>query len=398
MKKRYYVMAVLTALALLLAFSLIYSVWDVKPMEGVLKVGFLYRDDEAVADTSNFALAQAALESAFGGRVETLATSNVPANGMEDPVREMIKKGCGILFTNSNSDQLAGLAREYPNVQFCQVSYSEGKAAQDRPANYHTFNGRLYEARYVSGVAAGIKLQSMIENGELEKESVQIGFVCDFANSEALSDAAAFLLGIRSVVPDAVMRIKPANKWSSYRHEMACAAQLIQEGCVVIGQHSHTNGPAVACEAAIAETRVIHVGCHQSMLDLAPTTSLMSVRVNWAQYVTEAVSAVLNNKPIESVVRGTRYGDSDISGGFDYGWVELLELNHRLATDGMEARLSKLIEGFRKGTVDVFRGDYTGVDPLNASRTVDLRLGFKENESSSSPAFRYLLEGVMTLE
>ena len=398
MKKRYYVMTVLTALALLLIFSLVYSVWDSKPMEGTLKVGFLYREDEIVPDTYNFSLAQSEMEAAFGSRVQVLVKNHVPASGMDDPVRELVRKGCGILFTNSDSDQLIELAREYPDVQICQVSSSSLKQEKDPPANYHTFNGRLCEARYVSGVAAGVKLKSMIESGEVGKDGAKIGFVCDYANSEALSDAAAFLLGVRSEVPNAVMQIRSTGKWSSYRQEMELAAQLIREGCVVISQHTHTNGPAAACEEAASERPVIHVGIHRSMMDLAPTTSLISVRVNFAPYVTGAVSAVLNNKPIESVVDGRPYGSNDMSGGFDVGWVQVLELSRHLATDGMEARVDQLIDRFRKGSVDVFRGDYTGTDPLDPAQTVDLRAGYPEYKSSSSPSFHYLLDGIMTLD
>ncbi|MBR6186382.1 MAG: BMP family ABC transporter substrate-binding protein [Clostridia bacterium] len=396
--KRYYVMTVLTALALLLVFSLIYSVWDESPSQDSITVGFLYSEDESVPNTYNFSLAQSALESAYGDQVHILVRNNVPKTGMEDPARELIKKGCAILFTNSDSEQLIDLARNYPDVQICQVSNSAAKEKGERPDNYHTFNGRINEVRYVSGVAAGLKLQSMIENGEAEKENVRIGFVCDYANSEALSDATAFLLGIRSVVSDASMLIRCTSKGGGYHREMECAAQLIEEGCVVISQYSETYGPAVACEAAAANKKVIHVGCHQSMIDLAPTTSLISVRVNWTPYVTGAVKAVMNRKSIESTVSGRVYGGNDMSGGFDVDWVQVLELNRHLATEGMEARINKLIDSFKKGNVDVFRGNYTGVDPFNSSLSIDLTQGFTENKSASYPTFHYLLQGVMTIE
>ena len=193
------------------------------------------------------------------------------------------------------------------------------------------------------------------------------------------------------------MRVRYTSAWNSYNKEKACARKLIEEGCVVISHHTDTIGPAVACEEAGAGRRVFHVGYHQSMIDVAPTTSLISTRVDWSVYVTEAVEAVLEGREIEKHVQGRVHGN-DICAGFDQGWVAMTELNRQIAAYGTEERMNKTIEALRKGAIDVFKGDYTGVDRDDPGDTIDLNQGYKENEKVYWPTFHYVLRDVVTEE
>ena len=395
--KRYYLLTILTAIAVLLVFSVVYSFWDQAPSRDTLTVGFLYKDDESVPDTYNFAQAQYALEQQYKGQVQIYSKSNVLGSEINAPIEELVRKGCELIFTNSDSEQVIEMARQYPGVQFCQTTYA-GAETQNRPANYHTFYAKIHQARYVSGIAAGLKLRQMIDSGELKPEQALVGFVGDYPTADAVSSYTAFLLGIRSVAPEATMKVRYTRKWSSYNLEKACAMDLINEGCVVISQHTHTTGPAVACEEAGADKKVVQVGYHRSMLDVAPTTSLVSIRINWAPYVTQAVEAVLKNKPIETIVEGSNYGNNDISAGFDMNWVQILELNQRLAAEGTQARMDKAIESLKKGKLDVFRGNYLGVNPNDSTDVYDLNKGYQENQYSSWPTFHYVLKDVIQVE
>ena len=141
------------------------------------------------------------------------------------------------------------LAPEYPNIQFCQTSYMDmnGKTVPD---NYHTFKGEAYQGRYVSGIAAGMKINQMIADGVITEDQALVGFVAAFPTSEVISGYTAFLLGVRSVVPKALMRVRYTETWSSYALEKSAAQKLIEDGCVVISQHTDTIGPAIACEEA----------------------------------------------------------------------------------------------------------------------------------------------------
>ena len=194
------------------------------------------------------------------------------------------------------------------------------------------------------------------------------------------------------------MRVRYTHTWSSYAQEKAAAQQLIEEGCVVISQHTDTIGPAIACEEASPARRVYHVGYNQSMSEVAPGSSLVGVRICWEPYVTAAVDAVMRRKPIETVVSGRIHG-TDVSAGFEKGWVELVDLNQQIAAPGTQEAMDSAIEQFRRGGGDfVFRGDYTGVDPDDPGDTCDLSGGYVENENTSYPTFHYILDDLIIIE
>jgi len=394
--KRVYITTIVTALVVVAAFSMVYSVWDGTTRMDALKVGFIYENDESTPYTYNFMLAQEALEASLPGRVKVYAHTNVPEDECADPIHALVQEGCSIIFTNNYSGQILEAARQYPGVQFCQTSYNAGNH-DDCPENYHTFNGAIYQARYVSGVAAGLKLRDWIDNRVIDAEGALVGYVGAYPSVEVISGYTAFLLGVRSVAPEATMRVRYTHAWSSYSREKACARALIDEGCVVIGQHTDTIGPAMACEEVKGSRPLVHVGYNQSMVDIAPSTSLVGTRVNWAPYVVSAVEALLEGREIEKHVPGAVFGN-DMCAGFDQGWVELTELNRQLAPYGAEEKLDKAIDALRKGTLEVFRGNYVGVDPDNPDDTVDLSRGYRENADSSWPTFHYVLKDVITVE
>lgn len=394
--KRVYITTIVTALLVLAVFSWVYSVWDGPVGLGTLKVGFIYDNDESTPYTYNFMLAQRALEKQLGDHVTVYTRSNVSDEDALEPAQELVEQGCRVIFTNNYSDDIVEAARLYPEVQFCQNGYNSG-SHDNNPDNYHTFNGTIYQGRYVTGVAAGMKLKDMIDNGVIGADEALVGYVGAFSSTEVISGYTAFLLGVRSVVPQAVMRVRYTGTWSSYSREKAAAHALIEEGCVLIAQHTDTIGPAVACEEAAATHRVFHVGYNQNMIDIAPNTSLISTRVNWTPYVVAATTAVLEGREIEKSVSGSVHGN-DVSAGLDQGWVEVLELNRQIAAYGTEEKLERTAEALRKGALEVYKGSYTGVDPEDPLDTYDLSLGFKENESTSWPTFHYVLEGIITVE
>ena len=362
-----------------------------------LTVGFIYDNDESTPYTYNFALAKDAVEKLYGDRVTILTCSNVPEDQIEDPIRDLADKGCDIMFFNGYSELVLMLAGEYPQIEFCQASYMD-MSGRTVPANYHTFKGEVYQGRYVSGIVAGMKLREQIDAGILPEKGVQVGFVAAFPTSEVISGYTAFLMGVRSVVPEATMRVRYTHTWSSFAQERAAAQQLIEEGCAVISQHTDTIGPALACEDATPEKWVYHVGYNQSMSEVAPGTSLVSTRICWEPYITAAVDAAMRRKPIEKVVSGRVHG-TDVSAGFERGWVEMVDLNQQITAPDTQQAMDSAIEQFKRGDGSfVFRGDYRGVDPVNPKDTCDLREGYSENENTSYPTFHYILTDVITVE
>ncbi len=133
------------------------------------------------------------------------------------------------------------------------------------------------------------------------------------------------------------------------------------------------------------------------MSEVAPGTSLVTSRICWEPYVLGAVDAVLNNKAIEENVFGKTHG-TDISAGFEKGWVEMTDLNLQVAAPGTQEAMDNAISMFVRGNDSfVFRGSYTGVNPDDPSDTIDLKGGYIENENTSYPLFHYILKDVITI-
>lgn len=395
--KRVYITMGLTCAVILAILAGWLQYLNLTGVRDTLTVGFIYDNDESTPYTYNFSLAKDALERRYGDRVTILTCSNVLDDKMEDPLRDLVTKGCDVIFFNGYSELVVKLAPDYPEVEFCQTSYMDMTDRQV-PPNYHTFKGEAYQARYVSGIAAGMKIAQMIEEGVIKSDEAVVGFVAAFPTSEVISGYTAFLLGVRSVVPQAVMRVRYTGTWSSYAQEKSAAQALIDEGCVVISQHTDTIGPAVACEETEGERPVYHVGYNQSMSDVAPGTSLIASRICWEPYVTAAVDAVMARKSIEKVVSGRVHG-TDVSAGFEKGWVEMVDINQQVAAPGTQKAMDAAIEQFKRGKVDfVFKGDYIGVNPNDPDDTCDLREGYVENATTSFPTFHYILRDVITVE
>ena len=392
-----FLQTVLSCALILFIAAFLTGYWTKDEEEEILKVGFVYSEDESTPYTANFVQAQRAVEFAYPDTVQVFWRSNVLSEDAERPLLELIRAGCTLIFINLDTEVPVTLAREYPQVHFCHISMPD-ISIEGTTDNYHTFNGEIYQARYVSGIVAGLKLRQMIDDGILSPEEALVGFVGANSTTEVISGYTAFFLGVKSVAPEAVMRVRYTGAWSNYDAEKQLAKRLIDEGCVIIAQHVNTMASAVACEEAVSQGRTVyHVGYHQSMMDVAPSCALVSIRTNWVPYVTQAVEAMLSHQSIEKSMQAHDHG-RDLSAGFEAGWVELLELNTFLAPEGTQEKVDKAIEGLKKGKIKVFSGPYIGVNPKNPVDTIDLTDGFIENQYTSNPTFHYILEDCIQVE
>lgn len=395
---KYIVTIVTLALLVLLVYGLNGSANADTDLESVT-VGFIYDGDAATPYTANFERAENELKAEYGDKVTIKSINNVPTENSEESIESLAKDGCDIIFTNSFGFGTVAkkVAEKYPKIQFCQATCAN---ANEAPVlnNYHTFMGEIYEGRYISGVVGGMKLKELVDAGTITEDEAVVGYVGAYPYAEVISGYTAFFLGVRSVMPDAVMKVKYANTWTDYNTEKKLATELIDEGCVLISQHSDTIGPAVACEEASAKgTTVFHVGYNQSMIGVAPTTSLVSCRINWNPYIVGAVGAVMNGENIEEAVKGHVHGN-DIGAGFESDWVQLLEVNDAITGSEVSNKADDLIKQFKTGGIDVFKGNYLGVNPDDPDDTIDLTNGYKENATTSAPQFHYVLKDVIQIE
>ena len=363
-----------------------------------LKIGFVLDGDGSTAYTANFMLAVNQFTAYFGDRIEVTERFQVPYEAAERVIGELTGEGCGMIVTNSYgySEAAKRAAERNPSVQFCQATGDNANTAPVLP-NYHTFMGRIAEGRYACGVVAGRKLTAMIESGEITAEEAVIGYVAAFPVAEVISGYTAFLLGVRSQCPSAVMRVRYTNAWSDYADEKRAAEKLILEGCRVIAQHSDTIGPALVCENTAVGHRVYHVGYNRDMTEVAPTVSLISARTDWSPYLIAAVDAILSEGRIETYAGGSVHGN-DAGGGFAEGWVSLYQLNEAAVPSDCEALLRETVQALKDGKVQIFSGAYTGADPNDPSDVYDLRTPYPENAVSSAPTFHYVLRDVITVD
>ena len=196
----------------------------------------------------------------------------------EQAMRECIEEGCQVIYATSFNymDTCEALAEEYPDVIF-----SHGTGYKSNDTNFNNYFGRIYQARYLSGIVAGMKT-----------ETNKIGYVAAMGseNSEVTGGADAFAIGVAEVNPDAQVYVKVTNSWLSPTEETNAAKALIAEGCDVIGQHCDTPNPQTEAEAA----GVWGVGYNSDMEKDAPGATLTSVIWNWGKYYTEATKKVID--------------------------------------------------------------------------------------------------------
>ena len=399
MKKKYLIVAITAVITVaILRVALLFLHTDYSQKK--IKVGFVYIGDSGTPYTNNFVRSQLELEEAFPNNITTIAKYNIPEENCEPAIRDLIANGCSLIFGTSYGygEVMKKLAADHPQIQFCQATCANANVEPVLP-NYHNFMGTIYQGRYISGIVTGMKLRELIDDGRITPDQVKIGYVAAFPYAEVISGYTAFFLGVRSVVKEAVMTVSYTNTWSNTTNERKLAEKLIDEGCIIIAQHSDTVGPATACENASTHygKLVYHVGYNQTMTDVAPTTSLISTRINWTPYFISATEAVIKEKKIESMVKGEVFGN-DAAAGFENGWCEMIGLNKLIAAEGTAEEIEAKIKQFKTKGIMVFHGDYVGANPFDESDTYNLKSPYIENESQSAPSFNYILKDVITVE
>ena len=323
-----------------------------------------------------------------GINVEWVFKTNILENsGCEDANIELADDGCQIIINNSYGfeDYMLRVAPDYPGIQF--ISCTNQQSAVDDLENTHNAFANIYEGRYLAGVAGGMKLQQMIDEGTITADQAVIGYVAAFPFAEVVSGYTAFYLGAKSVCPSVTMKVKYVNSWSNASEEAAAASALADEGCVLISQHSDNTTPATAAQDA----GVFHCGYNNDMTGVAPEASIISCRVDWTPYFVYAISAVANGETFAQ----------DWTAGYADGSVKLTTLNEAIAAPGtaeaLEAAEAQLADGLH-----VFAGPLSGhpaQDPNGEVWSIGEGEYFAESDLSqdgglSAPQFCYIIDGI----
>lgn len=300
-----------------------------------LKVGVIHITDPAEGSGYTFTHDQGivAMQENLGLEdsqiVRKNSISDADPTAIETAMRECIEDGCQVIFATSwgYMDICAELAEEFPDVYFCH-----GSGYKSNGENFTNYFGRIYQARYLAGIAAGMKT-----------ESDKIGFVAAMGkdNAEVTGGLDAFAMGVYSVNPEAQVFVKVTNSWYDPEAETSAAKALIAEGCDVIGQHCDTPNPQLAAE----EAGVWSVGYNSDMSKDAPDATLTSVVWDWGVYYTSAVSSLLD---------GTWDG-SNYYGGMKEGLVNITDLADFCA-EGTQEAIDEAKATILDGSFNVFDG------------------------------------------
>ena len=271
--------------------------------------------------------------------VRKINISDTDADATRAAIQECIDEGCNIIFTTSwgYMETTAEMAEEYPDIYF-----SHGTGYMSNGKNFNNYFGRIYQARYLSGIVAGMNTKSN-----------KIGYVAamDSTNSEVTGGIDAFAMGIYSVNQNAKVYVKVTNSWFDPDGEKAAAEMLLNMGCDVIAQHCDTEYPQTLAQ----EKGVYSIGYNSDMSKNAPEACLCSVIWNWSAYYTSAV---------QSVIDGTWDG-SNYYGGMNENLVGLTSLADFCA-DGTAEKVEEAKAAILSGENGVF----DGVIETNTGETV----------------------------
>ena len=366
-----------------------------------VKVGFITLHDENSTYDKNFI--DAAKEACANlGLVENedyfIKTNVGETEQCAEVAADLVDAGCNIIFADSfgHEPYMIEVAKANPEVQFCHSTGT--RAHTEGLANYHNAFASIYEGRYLAGIAAGLKLNAMIDAGDIKADEAKMGYVGAFTYAEVVSGYTSFYLGAKSVCPTVTMDVTFTGSWYDETLEKEGAEKLIQGGCKLISQHADSLGAPTACENA----GVPNVSYNGSTQTACPNTYIISSRINWAPYYEYAIKAVMDGTTI----------DVDWTGTLATNSVVLTDLNTTVAAEGTAEAIAAATEKLEKGEIHVFdcstftvKGETltsyqadVNADSDNTPDTEVVHDGyFAESEFRSAPYFDLEIDGINLL-
>ncbi len=368
--------------------------------KGEIKIGLICLHDENSTYDKNFIDAMKEMQKDLGlSDDQIIIKTNIDeTSACLDACKDLVDHGCTLIFADSfgHEDFMIQAAKQFKDVQFCHATGT--RAHTEKLPNYHNAFANIYEGRYAAGVAAGLKLNEMIESGKITADKAVMGYVGAFTYAEVISGYTSFYLGAKSVCPSVKMKVQFTGSWYDETAEKEAANALINKGCVLISQHADSMGAPTACETA----GVPNVSYNGSTVKACPNTFIVSSRINWAKYYAFAVNCVKEGKEIPA----------DWTGGFAEGSVELSDINEAAAAPGTKAKVEETIAALKAGTLKVFATDtftvkgakldsYKADIDTDKDYTPDTEVisdgYFHESEKRSAPAFDLRIDGIELL-
>jgi basic membrane protein A len=392
-------------LALLLCLVMVAACFvgcgEAKPGEGTadVKVGFIFLHDEQSTYDKNFMDAAKAACDQMG--VEYAQKTQIPeSKDCYDAAVELIEvDGCDVIFADSFGHEsfLIDAAKKYPEVQFCHATGTQAHTAGVK--NFHNAFASIYEGRYLAGVAAGLKLNEMIDAGKITADKAKMGYVGAFTFAEVMSGYTSFYLGAKSVCPTVTMDVKFTGSWYDEQKEKEAAQALIGGGCVLISLHADSMGAPTACETA----GVPNVSYNGSTVAACPNTFIVSSRIDWTPYFKYMIECAQKGEEIKT----------DWTGTIETGSVVLTEVNEKAAAKDTAKKLDEVKAKLLDGSLNVFdTANFTmkGEKVTSYMADVDTDANFEkdteaiengvfyESKHRSAPYFDMEIDGITLLD
>ena len=365
-----------------------------------VKLGVILLHDEDSTYDKNFINGVLEAVEALGLTEDQLIIKrNIPeSNECYEAALDLVDEGCNIIFADSFGHETFMLqaAKECPDVEFCHATGT--MAHTEGLANFHNAFAAIYEGRYLAGVAAGMKLNEMKQNGQLKGEVPMMGYVGAFTYAEVISGYTSFYLGAKSVCPDVLMKVQFTGSWYDEKEEKTAAEALINAGCDLISQHADSMGAPTACENA----GIPNVSYNGSTIESCPNTFIVSSRINWAPYF----EYIVNQKAAGEAI------DTDWTGTIATGSVVLTDVNPTAAAAGTVEAIETTKTALQNGEIKVFNTaadnfmlkggakieSYMADVNTDAAFTPDTEVVFDgyfhESEFRSAPYFDLQLDGI----
>ena len=278
--------------------------------------------------------------------IKAVYKENVPEDKAEvkKAIESMIDEGVTVIFGTSFGymEGMKESASEHKDVKFFHCSGTESNGV-----NFVNYFGRIEQARYLSGIVAGLKTKSNT-----------IGYVGAFEIPEVIRGINAFTLGVRSVNPKAVVKVTWTHTWYDPTKEKEAAKALLDQGVDIIAQHQDTAGPQQAAQ----DKGVFSIGYNTDMKNSAPKAYMTAPIWNWGVYYTSQVKAIK-----EGTWKAENYW-----GGMKEGVVDLAPLTE-VAPAEAKAAVDKVKADIISGKFNVFTGpikDQSGAVKIPEGKTM----------------------------
>ena len=362
-----------------------------------IKIGMLCLHDKNSTYDKNFITAMEEVQRELGLRDDqVIIKTGIPEDDTcYQEAMNLVDAGCNIIFADSFGHEAYMLkaAKQAPKVLFAHATGT--RAHTENLPNFVNAFASIYEGRFLAGVAAGLKLNEMIEAGKFTAEEAKMGYVGAYTYAEVISGYTSFYLGAKSVCPTVTMDVTFTGSWYDETAEKNAASALINGGCKLISQHADSMGAPNACE----EAGVPNGAYNLDTREWGPNSALISSKINWTPYLVELLTSKQEGKTVEQ----------DFCKGIADGSVELIGLNDKVAAKGTEEKLKEVEAKIKSGEIKVFdtktftvKGQeitsYMADVDSDADFTPDTEVVsdgyFHESEKRSAPYFDLDIDGI----